>query len=259
MHFPWSCSIGALSMLMVSLAQAQVLTSDTSSKPASPTTVTRNRQARASLPIGDARDLEESRRGFIAAPTDRRILDGKGAVVWDMARYDFLMQGRSYDSIHPSLQRQAEANMGFGLFEVVPGRIYQVRGFDISNISFIKGDTGWIVFDPLTTKETAAAALALVTEKLGKRPVLAVVYSHSHADHFGGVRGVVDEADVKSGKVTIIAPSGFMDHAVSEFVYAGAAMNRRLPVPVRLLPAAARRRGTWTRPSARRPRSAPSP
>jgi alkyl sulfatase BDS1-like metallo-beta-lactamase superfamily hydrolase len=145
-----------------------------------------------------------------------------------MTRYGFLGGGRSYDSIHPSLQHQAEVNMAFGLYEVVPGRIYQVRGFDLSNISFIKGDTGWIVFDPLTTRETAAAALALVTEKLGKRPVLAVVYSHSHVDHFGGVRGIIDEADVRSGKVAVIAPDGFMDHAVSEFVYAGPAMNRRL-------------------------------
>jgi len=191
----------AIFVLIASPANAQGAASASSSKAASPTSVARNQQARAGLPTSDARDLEESRRGFIAAPADSKILDGKGAVVWDMARYAFLTQGRSYDSIHPSLQHQAEANMGFGLYEVVPGRIYQVRGFDISNISFIKGDSGWIVFDPLTTRETAAAALALVTEKLGKRPVLAVVYSHSHADHFGGVRGVIDEADVKSGKV----------------------------------------------------------
>ena len=218
----------ALVVLIAPPAHAQGAATASSSKPASPTTVARNQQAKAGLPMSDARDLEESRRGFIAAPADRKILDGKGGVVWDMARYDFLTQGRSYDSIHPSLQHQAEANMGFGLYEVVPGRIYQVRGFDLSNISFIKGDSGWIVFDPLTTRETAAAALALVTEKLGKRPVLAVVYSHSHADHFGGVRGVIDEADVKSGKVAVIAPAGFMDHAASEYVYAGAAMNRRL-------------------------------
>ena len=228
MHNSLVCVVVAVLMLIASLTDAQGAASGSSSKPASPTTVSRNQQARARLPLSDARDLEESRRGFIAAPADRKILDGNGRVVWDMARYDFLMQGRSYDSIHPSLQHQAEANMGFGLYEVVPGRIYQVRGFDISNICFIKGDTGWIVFDPLTTRETAAAALALVTEKLGKRPVLAVVYSHSHADHFGGVRGVVDEADVTSGKVSVIAPAGFMDHAASEFVYAGAAMNRRL-------------------------------
>ena len=212
------CSLSgvvALFVLIASPVHPQGTASASSSKPASPTTVARNQEARASLPLSDTRDLEESRRGFIAAPADGKILDGKGGAVWDMERYDFLTQGRSYDSIHPSLQRQAEANMGFGLYEVVPGRIYQVRGFDLSNISFIKGDSGWFVFDPLTTRETAAAALALVTEKLGQRPVLAVVYSHSHADHFGGVRGVIDEADVKSGKVAVIAPAGFMDHAAS--------------------------------------------
>lgn len=118
--------------------------------------------------------------------------------------------------------------MAYGLYEVLPGKIYQVRGYDLANISFIKGDTGWIVFDPLTAKETAAAALKFINEKLGTRPVVAVVYSHSHADHYGGVRGVVNEADVKSGKVSIIAPVHFMEHAIAENVYAGNAMNRRL-------------------------------
>lgn len=110
---------------------------------------------------------------------------------------------------------------------MVPDRIYQVRGFDLANITFIKGDTGWIVFDTLTSKETARSALEFVNEKLGKRPVVAVVISHSHADHFGGIRGIVDEADVRSGKVALIAPIGFMEHAVAENVHAGNAMNRR--------------------------------
>ncbi len=118
-------------------------------------------------------------------------------------------------------------NAQYGLYEVVPGRIWQVRGFDISNITFVRGDTGWIVFDPLVSKETAAAALAFANEKLGARPVVAVVYSHSHIDHFGGVRGVIDEADVKAGKVQVIAPAGFMEAAISENVYAGNAMIRR--------------------------------
>ena len=117
--------------------------------------------------------------------------------------------------------------MGYGLFEVIPDRVYQVRGFDLANISFIMGETGWIVFDPLTCRETAAAALALVTEKLGQRPVVAVVYSHSHVDHFGGVRGVMDEDEVKAGRVQVIAPTGFMEHAIAENVYSGNAMNRR--------------------------------
>jgi len=190
-------------------------------------TVEQQQALRASLPFEDARDFEESRRGFVAAPPYKQIKSEAGNVAWDIGSYEFLLEGKDFDSIHPSLQRQAVLNMGYGLYEVVPGRIWQVRGFDLSNISFIKGDTGWIVFDPLVSKETAAAALAFANEKLGKRPVVAVVYSHSHIDHFGGARGVVDEADVKSGKVQVIAPVGFMEHAVAENVYAGNAMIRR--------------------------------
>jgi len=184
--------------------------------------------ARKSLPFADVRDVEEARKGFIAAPQYRQIMAEAGHVAWDIGRYDFLLDGQDFDSIHPSLQRQAMLNMEYGLYEVVPDRIYQVRGFDLANISFIRSDTGWIVIDPLTAKETAAAALALLEEHVGRRPVVAVVYSHSHADHFGGVRGVVDEADVRAGMVPIIAPVGFLEHAVAENVYAGNAMNRRL-------------------------------
>jgi len=183
---------------------------------------------RESLPFEDKRDFDEARKGFIAAPPYRQIMAEAGHVAWDIGKYDFLLEeGKDFDSIHPSLQRIAILNMNYGLFEVVPG-IYQLRGYDLANISFIKGKTGWIVFDPLTAKETAAAALKFINEQMGERPVVAVVYSHSHADHFGGVRGVVDEKDVQSGKVKIIAPIGFMDHAVAENVYAGNAMNRRL-------------------------------
>jgi alkyl sulfatase BDS1-like metallo-beta-lactamase superfamily hydrolase len=117
--------------------------------------------------------------------------------------------------------------MNYGVYEVMPG-VYQVRGYDLANISFVKGDTGWIIFDPLTSKETSRAAFDLVEKHVGKFPVRAVIYSHSHGDHWGGVRGVVEEADVKSGKVQIIAPRDFMLHTVSENVYAGNAMNRRL-------------------------------
>jgi len=183
---------------------------------------------RKTLPFEDKRDFEEAKKGFIAAPPYKQIVAEAGNVAWDMGSYEFLLQGKDFDSVHPSLQRQAILNMAYGLYEVVPGKIYQVRGFDLANISFIKGDTGWIIFDPLTCKETARAALDLINEKLGKRPVTAVVYSHSHGDHYGGVRGVVDEADVKSGKVPVIAPVGFMKYAVTENVYAGNAMNRRM-------------------------------
>lgn len=194
----------------------------------SATTVAAQQELRSSLPFEDQRDFEEAGRGFLAAPDYQQIVADAGHVCWDMASYGFLHDGVDFDSIHPSLQRQAVLNMGYGLYEVVPGHIYQVRGFDLANISFVRSDNGWIVFDPLTCKETAAAAYELITEHLGHRPVVAVVYSHSHPDHFGGVRGVVDEADVASGEVKVIAPVGFLEHAVSEAVYAGNAMTRRL-------------------------------
>jgi alkyl sulfatase BDS1-like metallo-beta-lactamase superfamily hydrolase len=183
---------------------------------------------RKTLPFEDKRDFEEAKKGFIAAPPYKQIMAESGNVAWDMGSYEWLLEGKDFDSIHPSLQRQAILNMAYGLYEVLPDKIYQVRGFDLANITFIKGNTGWIIFDTLTAKETAKAALDFINEKLGKRPVVAVVYSHSHADHYGGVRGVVDEADVKSGKVPIIAPVNFMQAAISENVYAGNAMSRRL-------------------------------
>jgi alkyl sulfatase BDS1-like metallo-beta-lactamase superfamily hydrolase len=195
-------------------------------------TVEKQQGLRKSMPFEDQQDFEEQKRGFIAAPEFKQIMAEAGNVAWDMGSYEWLLQGKDFDSIHPSLQRQAILNMNYGLYEVLPGKIYQVRGFDLANISFIKSDTGWIVFDPLTARETAKAALDFVNEKLGKRPVVAVVYSHSHADHFGGVRGVTTPEDVQSGKVKVIAPIGFMDHAIAENVYAGNAMNRRLFFPV---------------------------
>lgn len=185
-------------------------------------------QARAELPFADKRDFEEQKKGFIAAPKSRKIMADAGHVAWDMDRFQFLLESEDFDSIHPSLLRQSVLNTREdGLYEVIPG-IYQVRGFDLSNITFIKGETGWIVFDPLVAAETARAAKELLDEHLGERPVVAVIYSHSHGDHFGGVRGIVDEADVRAGKVPIIAPRDFMDYAIAENIYAGNAMNRRL-------------------------------
>jgi alkyl sulfatase BDS1-like metallo-beta-lactamase superfamily hydrolase len=196
-------------------------------KSASSHTATMNQQARAMLPFGDDRDFQEQSRGFIAAPKSRKIMADAGHVAWDMERFAFLQQDGEFDSLHPSLRRQSTLNMNFGLYEVMDG-VYQVRGFDLANVTFVKSNTGWIVFDPLTAKETSRAALELVDEHLGKRPVVAVVYSHSHGDHWAGVRGVVDQADVDSGKVPIIAPRDFMEHTVSENVSAGNAMSRRL-------------------------------
>jgi len=184
-------------------------------------------EARRTLPFSDRQDFEESERGFIARPESGIIMADAGNEAWNMDRYEFLLNPDEIDSVHPSMLRMSQLNMNFGLYEVIPG-IYQVRGFDLANITFIKGKTGWIVFDPLTAAETSRAAKELVDEHLGELPVVAVVYSHSHGDHWGGVRGIVDEADVRSGKVPIIAPRDFMTHAISENIYAGNAMNRRL-------------------------------
>jgi alkyl sulfatase BDS1-like metallo-beta-lactamase superfamily hydrolase len=182
---------------------------------------------RQSLPFEDERDFQESRRGFIAAPDYQQIRGAADNLVWDMSRYDFLLEGQDYDSIHPSLQRQATLNMNYGLYEVVPDFMYQLRGFDLANMTLVRGETGWIIFDVLLSSETAAAALALANEHLGELPVKAVVYSHSHIDHFGGVLGVTSAEQVQAGEVQVIAPSGFMAEAIAENVYAGNAMSRR--------------------------------
>ena len=146
-------------------------------------------------------------------------------MVWDNDAYAFL-SGDAPTSVHPSLWRQSKLCAKQGLYEVVEG-IYQVRGLDLSNISFIEGDTGIIVIDPLISTETAAAALCLYRTHRGDRPVVAVIYTHSHVDHFGGVLGVTTQADVDAGKVAVIAPEHFTQHAVQENVYAGTAMARR--------------------------------
>lgn len=194
---------------------------------ASDQTAAAQQDLRESLPFADERDFEESRRGLIAEPDYRQIRGAAGNLVWDMTRYDFLLDGQNHDSIHPSLQRQATLNMNYGLYEVVPDFMYQVRGYDLANMTLIRGDSGWILFDVLLTSETASAALALANEHLGELPVRAVVYSHSHIDHFGGVRGVISEEQVRAGEVQVIAPSGFMAEAIAENVYAGNAMSRR--------------------------------
>jgi len=200
---------------------------NSSGNTASARTAQLQQELRSSLPFEDERDFGESRRGFIAAPDYRQITAANGRVVWDMTRYDFLLTGEDHDSIHPSLQRQATLNMNYGLYEVVPDFVYQVRGFDLANMTLVKGDTGWIIFDVLLTEQTANAALSLANEQLGELPVRAVVYSHSHVAHFGGVRGVVSEEEVAAGDVQVIAPIGFMAEAISENVYAGNAMSRR--------------------------------
>ncbi|MEY8099709.1 alkyl/aryl-sulfatase [Falsihalocynthiibacter sp. S25ZX9] len=221
-----STLIGSLLALTASVAFAQDHF-DPKGKQPSQFTIDFQNEQRGLLPFEDERDYEESRRGLLATPDFKQILTEDGSVAWDMESYEFLLGDEKFDTIHPSLQRQAFLNMNYGLFEILEDNIYQVRGFDLSNISFIKSDTGWIIFDPLASKETAAAALKLINDTVGERPVVAVIYSHSHADHYGGVRGVISDEDVANG-VEVIAPVGFMEHAVSENVYAGNAMNRRL-------------------------------
>lgn len=186
------------------------------------------KNAKSTLPFADTRDIEEQKKGFIAPMKELKIKADAGHVAWDMERFQFLDEKEEFDSIHPSLHRQSKLNNNYGLYEVIPG-IYQVRGFDLSDISFVRGKTGWIVFDPLVSNEVVRAAWDLFQEHVGEGlPVSAVIYSHTHGDHWGGVRGIVDEDDVRSGKITVIAPIDFMDFTVSENVYAGNAMNRRL-------------------------------
>jgi alkyl sulfatase BDS1-like metallo-beta-lactamase superfamily hydrolase len=177
------------------------------------------------LPFDDTRDFEDADRGFVSALQPCVVEAADGRVVWDNDVYDFLT-GDAPTTVHPSLWRQSTLAAKQGLYEVVEG-IYQVRGLDLSNISFIEGDTGVIVIDPLISTETAAAALGMYRAHRGDRPVVAVIYTHSHADHFGGVLGVTNQADVDAGKVVVLAPEGFTEHAVQENVYAGTAMTRR--------------------------------
>ncbi|MET7665793.1 alkyl sulfatase dimerization domain-containing protein [Streptomyces sp. NPDC005463] len=177
------------------------------------------------LPFSDTQDLEDAMRGLVARRVPSAVTDDDGAVVWDNDTYTFL-QGDAPDTVNPSLWRQSQLVAEQGLFEVVEG-IYQVRGFDLSNITFIEGGAGVLVIDPLISTETAAAALALYREHRGERAVTGVIYTHSHVDHFGGVKGVTSQEDVDVGRVPVIAPEDFTEHAVAENVYAGTAMGRR--------------------------------
>ncbi len=194
--------------------------------PKSATSTIREQQngIRDRLPFHDTQDFEDARRGLIA-PIEDAVTADDGRVVWDNSTYDFL-DGDCPDTVNPSLWRQSQLVATGGLFEVVPG-IYQVRGMDLSNVTFVEGTGGVIVIDPLISTETAAAALALYRTHRGDRPVTGVIYTHCHVDHFGGVKGVTTQADVDAGRVPVLAPEGFVEHAVAENVYAGTAMARR--------------------------------
>ena len=191
----------------------------------SPSIVSAHASLLGSLPLSDVQDFTDVSRGFLGTLDDTAIRNAAGDVVWDASTFAFLA-GDAPTSVNPSLWRQSQLVAKHGLFEVVEG-VYQVRGFDLSVVSFIEGDTGVIIIDPLLTAETGAAALALYRAHRGERPVVAVIHTHSHIDHFGGVLGVVSQAQVESGEVQIVAPDGFLEHAISENVYAGTAMSRR--------------------------------
>jgi alkyl sulfatase BDS1-like metallo-beta-lactamase superfamily hydrolase len=184
-----------------------------------------NQAVKMRLPLGDMDDFDDARRGFIAALSPAIVEGTGGRVVWDMESYAFLEE-ECPASVNPSLWRQAQLNAIHGLFEVVPG-IYQVRGLDLSNMTIVEGRDGVLVIDPLICAQTAAAALALYRAHRGERPVTGVLYTHCHVDHFGGVLGVVDPADVAAGRIPVLAPAGFLENAISENVYAGTAMARR--------------------------------
>ncbi|WP_031046345.1 alkyl/aryl-sulfatase [Streptomyces sp. NRRL F-5650] len=194
-------------------------------KPAQPFVARQQAVLRERLPFADRQDFEDAARGLITRREPNAVTDEDGRVVWDNDTYAFLA-GDAPDTVNPSLWRQCQLVAEQGLFEVVEG-IYQVRGLDLSNVTFVEGATGVVVIDPLLSVETAAAALALYREHRGDRPVTGVVYTHSHIDHFAGVKGVTTQEDVDAGRVPVLAPEGFTGHAVAENVYAGTAMARR--------------------------------
>lgn len=196
------------------------------SKPAHAATVAANAAILKALPFSDRRDFDDARRGLIAeAP--RQVANDQGRIVWDTAAFDFVSaQEDAPDTVNPSLWRQAKLNMIAGLFEVTE-RVYQVRGLDISNMTIIEGDSGLIIIDPVTSVETARACIDLYFENRPARPVVAVIYSHSHPDHYGGVKGVISQEDVDAGKIRVIAPEGFIEAIEGENVLSGNATYRR--------------------------------
>ena len=195
-------------------------------KPATAHTVAINDAHAAALHLDDAGDHERATRGLIATH-ETGVIDGPIGPAWNTHDWDFMReQEQAPDTVHPSLWRHGRLNAIHGLFEVADG-VWQARGYDISNITFIKGDDGWLIIDPLTTSFTARACLDLANATLGERPVIAVIYTHSHSDHYGGILGVTDHEAVAKGDVRILAPEGFMREAVAENIIAGPAMARR--------------------------------
>ena len=195
-------------------------------KEASAPVVARHAATLKALPFSDTRDFEDAARGFLGTVENARITSAQGRVVWSLEPYGFLYDAEAPPTVDPSLWRQSRLNMNHGIFEVVPG-VYQIRGLDIANMTLIEGDHGVIVVDTLTSIEGARAAMELYFRHRGRRSVAAVIFTHTHTDHWGGARGVLDDETMASGKVPIIAPNLFMEHAVSENIIAGPAMLRR--------------------------------
>jgi len=191
-----------------------------------PATLAANAELAKTLPFANREDFEDAMRGFIGTTPDALVPGTGPRPVWNMKAYDFVKQSEPADSVNPSLWRQAQLNAIHGLFEVTD-RVYQVRGFDMANMTIIEGDTALIIIDTLSTPDTARAALELYYQHRPKKPVGTVIYTHSHADHFGGIKGVISEAEVAAGKVQLLAPAGFMEAAVGEFIIAGTVMSRR--------------------------------
>jgi len=202
------------------------MAADPSQKDAEPATRRANAALAAGLPFDEQTDFSDARRGFIASHVDGVIRSARGTPLWNLPAYRFLDGEDAPPTVNPSLWRMARLNMNHGLFEVATG-VYQVRGFDIANMTVIEGAHGLIVIDPLTATETARAALELYYAHRPRRPVVALIYSHSHVDHYGGVKGVISEADVRAGRVQVIAPAGFLDAVAGENVLAGNPMARR--------------------------------
>ncbi len=185
-----------------------------------------NQTVARELPFADRRSFDNAQRGFIATLDPLTITRGGGHITYDLSQFEFLA-GDAPDTVNPSLWRQAQLNaQHHGLYEVTPG-LYQVRSFDIANMTIIAGNTGWVIIDPLTSSESSAAALALANKHLGERPVTAVIHTHSHADHFAGVLGVITQEDATSGRVPVVAPLDFVEESLNENVLAGNVMNRR--------------------------------
>src|SRR5262250_632511 len=211
----WLCLCSLLTLIAFGVA----------AKPAEPAVKAMNNVVLSTLPFNKQGNFQDAARGFIATLPDALVTGPNGNVVWSQKDYAFL-EKTAPDTVNPSLWRQAQLNHQHGLSKVVEGG-YQVRGIDLSNMTILEGDTGLIVVDTLLSVETAKAALDLYYQHRPRRPVVAVIYTHTHADHWGGVKGVITEADVASGQVTVIAPEGFLEHAASEGIIAGNAQRRR--------------------------------